>query len=314
MLSGDTEGGRMNIRILVAACAALAFAGCLEETTDTTDGGEILSDESSGPAEGEAAPPAIPVKLYALDCGHLAVADAGIFSDEHVYDGQARELADPCYLIRHPSGDLLWDTGVASAIHDMPGGMKRGPYTLTAPTTLASQLEVLGLAPADIDYVSVSHSHPDHAGNLNLFAGATWVVDKDERDWMFRDEARADPAFANYSQMETAKTVLIEGDGPYDVFGDGSVVIHQTPGHTPGHTSLLVRLPGYGPALLAGDLYPLKEAREKRTVPTGNTDRAQTLASMDKVEELARANGAKVIRQHVPDDFASMPKFPMPAE
>lgn len=304
----------MRALMALAAGAALLLSACLEEGAETTDGGEVMDSEISGPAESEAGPPAIPVKLYALDCGRIAVSDAAGFSDEHAYDGQARELVNPCYLIRHPAGDLVWDTGLASAIHDAPGGVTRGPFTMTLPVTLASQLETLGLAPADIEYVAISHSHSDHVGNLNLFAGSTWIADKDERDWMFRDEARADPAFATYGQMETAKTELIEEDATYDVFRDGSVMIYQTPGHTPGHMSLLVRLPGYGPALLAGDLWHLKEAREKRTVPVNNTSREQTLASMDMVEELARANGAKVIRQHVPDDFASMPAFPQPAE
>lgn len=299
----------------VSACAAVfALTGCLEETSETADGAGPLEPGLQGPAAETAAAPAIPVKLYALNCGHIHTDNAAGFSDEHVYDGEARELVDPCYLIRHPAGDLLWDTGLPAGLKDMPEGMVSGPFKLTLSATLPAQLEALGLTPADIEYVSISHSHFDHVGNLNLFAGSTWIVDKDERDWMFRDEARKDGAFATYDRMETAKTELIEGDATRDVFGDGSVVIHQTPGHTPGHTSLLVRLPGYGPALLSGDLYHLKEAREKRTVPEGNTDRDQTLASMDLIEELARANGAKVIRQHVPDDFASMPAFPMAAE
>jgi len=303
----------MITRIALAACAALAVSACLEETTDVAEDIAPAAEDVSGPAEG-AGPPAIPVKLYALDCGRIQVSDAAMFSDEHAYDGQARELVDPCYLIRHPEGDLLWDTGLPPTVKAAAGGATSGPFTLTQPTTLAAQLGVLGLTPADIEYVSISHSHFDHVGNLNLFDGSTWIVDRDERDWMFRDEARAEPAFETYNRMETARTELIEEDAVYDVFRDGSVVIYQTPGHTPGHTSLLVKLPGYGPALLSGDMYHLKEAREKRTVPAGNTDREQTLASMDTIEELARANGAKVIRQHVPDDFDSMPAFPMAAE
>jgi glyoxylase-like metal-dependent hydrolase (beta-lactamase superfamily II) len=154
--------------------------------------------------------------------------------------------------------------------------------------------------------------HSDHTGNGNLFAAAsTWIVDADERTRMFDAAHRADPSdFNNYNQLENAETRLIEGDADYDVFGDGSVTIIQAPGHTPGHTVLLVRLPNAGPVLLSGDMWHLAESRERRTVPRFNTDHAQTLASMDKVERIASETGARVIRQHVPEDFTSLPTFP----
>ena len=131
---------------------------------------------------------------------------------------------------------------------------------------------------------------------------------------MFRDEARQSPEFQAYAPLETVKTTLIEGDGDHDVFGDGSVIIVQAPGHTPGHTVLLLNTANSGKVLLAGDMWHLAEAREKRTVPQFNVDRAQTLASMDKVEALAASTSARVIRQHVPEDFNSLPKFPKALE
>ena len=153
--------------------------------------------------------------------------------------------------------------------------------------------------------------HSDHTGNGNLFAASTWIVDPDERAYIFRAEARADAqSFNSYNQLENAQTRLIEGDGDYDVFGDGSVTIIQAPGHTPGHTVLLVRLPNAGPVLLTGDMYHLAESRERRTVPRFNTDRAQTLASMDKVERIAAETSARVVRQHVQEDFNALPAFP----
>jgi glyoxylase-like metal-dependent hydrolase (beta-lactamase superfamily II) len=182
---------------------------------------------------------------------------------------------------------------------------------VTMSAKLADQLSQLQLTPADIEYVSISHSHTDHTGNGNLFAGSTWIVDEDERAYMFRDEARADAqAFNTYNQLESAQTRLIQGDDDYDVFGDGSVTIIQTPGHTPGHTVLLVRLQEAGAVLLTGDMYHLAESRERRTVPRFNTDRAQTLASMDKVERIAADANARVIRQHVREDFEALPRFP----
>jgi glyoxylase-like metal-dependent hydrolase (beta-lactamase superfamily II) len=176
---------------------------------------------------------------------------------------------------------------------------------------LTDQLAQIGLAPADIEFLSVSHSHLDHIGNGGLFAQSTWIVDAEERAHAFRPEARADAQqFAAYAALENAPTRLIQGDADYDVFGDGRVMIIQAPGHTPGHTVLLVRLPRAGPVLLSGDLYHFTESRTHRRVPRFNTDRAQTLASMDKFERIARETGARVIIEHVPADFASLPAFP----
>jgi len=263
------------------------------------------------PAQKTETPAAEGVALYALDCGRIHLTDADMYADDHAYKGQAKDLVDPCFLIRHPpKGDLLWDTGLPTAFADSPATF--GVHEVTVPHRLTDQLTQLGLTPADIDYVSISHAHFDHAGNANLFTGSTWILDKDERDWMFRPEARkAADEFALYSGIENAKTTLIEGDGDYDVFGDGSVKIIQAPGHTPGHTVLLVTLAS-GPVLLTGDMWHIAESRAARRVPAFNTDRAQTLRSMDKVERVAAETHARVIRQHVPEDIAGLPAFPQP--
>lgn len=253
------------------------------------------------------------VELYAMDCGRATFPDVGMFADDGSMNGQSRELVVPCYLIRHPSGDLIWDTGFPDAIAAMPGGRLEIPEmgaAVTMRASLASQLAQLNLTPADIEFVSFSHQHGDHTGNGNLFAASTWIVDTDERAYMFSDEARGGQAFAGYAQLENAQTRLIEGDAEYDVFGDGSVTIIQTPGHTPGHTVLLVRLPNAGPVLLTGDMFHLAESRERHLVPSFNTDRAQTVASQATIERIVSETGARVIRQHVPEDFNSLPAFP----
>lgn len=249
------------------------------------------------------AAPAAPksVELYAMDCGRLNMPNADMFADDGAYKGKPATMVVPCYLIRHPKGDLIWDTGLPQADPPVAGA---------AAPTLVGQLRQLGLTPADIDYLSVSHSHFDHIGNAGLFAGAVWIVDPDEKAYAFSESARKNASqFARYAALEQSRTRLIE-QPTYDVFGDGSVVIHQAPGHTPGHTVLLVRLKQAGPVLITGDMWHIAESRPTRRVPRFNVDRAQTLKSMDLVEALARETKARVILEHVPADFDALPRFP----
>lgn len=262
------------------------------------------------PAAEQAAAPA--VQIYAMQCGNIAFTDTDAFADDGSLAGVARNLVDPCFLIRHPDGDLMWDMGFPDAVAEMPNGLQVMGATVTMPVTLASQLQQLNLTPADIEFISVSHSHGDHVGNAGLFAPtATWIVDADERAHMFRDEARADAqGWPLVAPLENAQTILIEGDARHDVFGDGSVTIIQAPGHTPGHTVLLVRTANSGNVLLTGDMWHLAESRERRLVPRFNVDRAQTLASMERVETIAAEENARIIRQHVAEDIEALPRFP----
>lgn len=276
----------------------------------------VLSGCSKAPPPSPEAEKAVPVepkveelRLYVLDCGRVFVSDMSIFDKGGAYDGQSRTMTAPCYLIRHKSGDLLWDSGLSDAIHDAPDGIVSEPFTLMVPKTLEGQLERLGVPPEYIEYFAISHSHFDHLGNANLFKSSTFIVSEKEKEYMFRPEARADTqAFANYSELEAAKKATYTDS--YDVFGDGKVIIISMPGHTPGHSVLLVNLAHSGPILLSGDLYHLIPARQNRTVPSFNTSTEETLASMDKFEELARTSDARVIIQHELEDFENLPRAP----
>ena len=269
----------------------------------------------------EARAPAPPqLALYAMDCGFFFMQDTDFYADDGSFKGVSRALVNPCYLVRHGADYLLWDFGMPDSL--AVSGRRLSPradVALTMSRTLASQLAELHVEPAGIKFIALSHSHFDHIGNGSLFERATFLVDEREHAFMFRADARKEtmaimgahaPAMAeSYAVLERAKTVKISHAEPYDVFGDGSVTIYPAPGHTPGHRVLLVRLPQSGSVLLTGDMYHLAESREKRTVPRPN-DRAQTLASMTTVEKLAADTGARVIRQHVADDFFSLPAFP----
>lgn len=266
---------------------------------------------SRGEAPDEAASQESPagVRLYTFDCGRIEMNDLSLFTQGSEYDGQTTYASVMCFLIRHPKGDLLWDAGIPASFHDAPEPVANGPFTMDMPKTIEGQLGEIGLGVEDVDYFSPSHSHFDHIGDAARFAGSTLIVDKDERAYMFRDEARADTeTFPLYSALEDAET--IEFDGDHDVFGDGTVTILDMPGHTPGHKSLLVKLENTGPVLLSGDLYHLQQSREERLVPKFNTDVEATLASMDRFEEIAKETGARVVIQHVMADYEALPRLP----
>lgn len=253
-------------------------------------------------------PPAPDIRIYVLDGGRIDM-DLSNFAQEDEYEGRRILLANAAFLVRHPMGDLMWDTGLDDALHDPESEAAKSRPGMSMPVTLESQLAELALTPLDIDYLSLSHSHWDHLGNSNLFSQATFLVDQDERARMFSEASRKNQnAFQSYDQLETAET--IEFDGDYDVFGDGTVTILAMPGHTQGHTVLLIQLPEEAPILLSGDLYHLLEARARRTVPKWNTDVEMTLASMDRFEEIATELGARVIVQHSLSTFEKLPRIP----
>ena len=164
---------------------------------------------------------------------------------------------------------------------------------------------------AEIDIVGISHDHSDHTGQAADFPEAKLIIGTKDFD---RAQAPAMPGGPNPILPWTRKgATVVKSSGDVDVFGDGSVVMLELPGHTPDHHALLVRLAS-GPVLLSGDLYHSLEAREKRGVPPFNTSRKETLASMDTFEALAKKLGAKVIIQHEPRDIAKLPPFPKAAE
>ncbi|MBN8884285.1 MAG: N-acyl homoserine lactonase family protein [Rudaea sp.] len=262
-------------------------------------------------AKPAAAAPDDDVRLYALDCGHLDFKSLGMFSDTGEYDGRPGRIVAPCYLIRHPAGWMLWDTGLGDRIAQSPQGVDLldGLVHEQVTVTLVSQLNALGLAPKDIRVIAFSHLHEDHVGNANLFAKtSTWIVNDKELAWAKSDPSplRVDPAL--FSGVDSADVKHIDGD--IDVFGDGRVIILKAPGHTPGHQVLLLRLKKSGAVLLTGGLYPLRESRGQRRVPAINVSRADTLASMERIEKIAANQKARVVAQGDPADFAALPKFP----
>jgi glyoxylase-like metal-dependent hydrolase (beta-lactamase superfamily II) len=270
-------------------------------------GGSLLLAASSLIVPAQAADEVKEVRLYALDCGRVQIKDLGMMSDTGEYNGKSAWIADPCFVIRHPKGTLLWDAGLGDKMAENKDGVDMDAGHMWVDHTLTDQLKQIGLAPSDITYLTFSHTHFDHTGNANEFPDATWIINKAELAWA---ESKPGP-FVNldsFSAYKTAKKQMIDGD--YDVFGDGSVMILKTPGHTPGHQSLELRLKKSGVVILSGDLWHLRDNYRFRRVPPFNTERADTLASIDRVTTIIKNTKARLVVQHDAGDFKKLPAFP----
>ena len=246
------------------------------------------------------------LQLWRLDCGKLLIKDFNsFFSDTLEYKSGPREIVGSCYLVRHGDDYLLWDSGYPVSFKGQQ--VDRGGVVASISVTIAEQLAQLGLMPGDVDVVGISHMHSDHTGQAAEFPQAKLVVGKGDFELTTGDRDPFGPwraAGAKVQQMHGADI---------DMFGDGSVVALNLPGHTPDHMALLVKLAS-GNVLLSGDLYHATEARALKGVPPFNTSRAETLASIDRFERLAKVWNAKVIIQHEPADVAKLPAFPKAAE
>lgn len=252
--------------------------------------------------------PAAKLSLTRLDCGSIQVSDFDVFSDTYLYPGRAKALTSSCYLIRHGDRAMIWDTGVDGALAGQPAA-SQGVFTISLKSRLVEQLARIGIKPGDVGFVGISHYHDDHTGQAKDFPGATLLVGSG--DW---DAIKARPATAARFTPWISGVAKVEPVArDKDVFGDQSVVILDMPGHTPGHKSLLVRLAS-GPVLLTGDLYHATEQIPNRGVPAFNTNRADTLASFDRFQEIAKNLKAKVIIQHEAADVSKLPAFPKAAE
>jgi N-acyl homoserine lactone hydrolase len=243
--------------------------------------------------------------LTRLECGTpQAPIDVNQrFSDTYAYGDLKLQFVYSCYLVKHGDDYLLWDTG----------------HAMTAPNvapkeSLVDQLAKLNLKPEQIKYVGISHYHADHTGQVASFPKATVLIGKGDWDAISSPNP---PQGVNYKPFEN----WTKGEGKVealaldkDVFGDGSVIVLRTPGHTPGHQSLLVKLPQTGNVVLTGDAAHFRENYDSDGVPTFNFDRAQTVASVERIKTIAKNLKATVIIQHDKRDIDKLPAFPASAK
>jgi len=258
-------------------------------------------------AQSRATRPATP-RIYIFDNGAIRGLDPMLFNFKRE-ELKEVDFTDVSYLIVHPRGTLMFDSGeIADA------ELKGGPVTkgvMSAEKPLLPQLAAAGYTPADITYFALSHYHGDHTGNANEFAGATWIVQKTERDFMFAAEHPQGTIIdvASFAKLKDAKTKLLD-NGDFDVFGDGTVVMMSAPGHTPGHQVLAVKLAHRGLVVLAGDLYHYPEERTTGRTPTFEFNAEQSKASRAKIEQFVKDNHGELWIEHDIATHAALPRSP----
>ena len=245
------------------------------------------------------------VRLYVFDGGTLEHMDPGRFRLKKEEVSTSR-MSVPSFLVAHPKGTLIWDTGAVSDAAWKPAGTPVTQHIvlpdsqerdMTVTRQLKAQLAEAGFSPADITYLALSHYHWDHTANANEFAGATWLVRQEERDAMFANEPPGATQPSSYAALRNSKTLILKND-EHDVFGDGTVVIKAAPGHTPGHQILYLKLAKTGAVVLGGDLYHYPQERTLDRVPTFEFNQEQTRATRVAIDLFLKKTGAQLWIQH----------------
>jgi N-acyl homoserine lactone hydrolase len=245
------------------------------------------------------------VTLTRIDCGTAATpTDVGQrFSDTFAYKDLKLTFTYSCYLIKHGSDYMVWDTGFA------PGSNPNAPKV-----GIVDRLKEVNVTPDQVKFVGISHFHGDHTGQLGPFTNATLLIGKGDWDGVNATPPAQGANAAGFKSWIDEKRKVEPLTTDKDVFGDSSVVVLRMPGHTPGHTALLVRLKDMGPVVLSGDLVHFRENYDGTGVPWFNHDRADSVASIERVKQIVANLKATLVIQHDMRDIAKLPAFPAAAK
>jgi glyoxylase-like metal-dependent hydrolase (beta-lactamase superfamily II) len=229
------------------------------------------------------------VTLTRLDCGN-GPNDPRRFSDTFAYTETSKPFTFSCYVIKHGSDVMVWDTGY------LPGSV---PNATNKP--IVDLLKQISVSPDQVKFVGISHFHAD-------------LIGKGDWDGITSTPPMGGANVKGFAEWLSEKRKVEPQSSDKDVFGDGTVMMLRAPGHTPGHSILLVRLKEKGPVILVGDAVHFHENYDSEGVPGFNFDRAQTIASIQRIKQLQKNLKGSVIIQHDPRDIKLLPAFPQAAK
>jgi N-acyl homoserine lactone hydrolase len=254
------------------------------------------------------------MRVYALCTGVIELDRASMLDD--LVPGQPWTVPVLSVLVDHPRGRLLFDTGVHCQARLDPVG-RLGPERVKRLTVKSAegddvvpQLARLGLKPADVRYVANSHLHFDHCGGNEFFPRATFLVQRPELEAARRPGGvpSYNPSPIDFDHPLDYQMI----DGEHDVFGDGTVILIPTYGHTPGHQSLLVR-PGRDERFVfTADACYTRENMDREVLPTVLWDEAEMAHALRRLRELRDRQGARTIYGHDPEQWQTLPVAPSP--
>ncbi len=254
-------------------------------------------------------------KLIALPGAMLRMKEADLMEG-----GSDKMLDLPCpsYLIEHPKGLVLFDTGCNPQVAVDPVGYwgKVAEFLqvrFSPDLVVDAQLKLLGYKPADVKYVVVSHLHLDHSGGLALFPHAQFLIMKGELPYAYWPDRHARAGFIFNDLVPTRRFDWKELEGDTDLFGDGSLKMLKTAGHTPGEASLFVRL-RHRPILLTGDTVHIR-AQLGTLAPMGvDWNKSEASESIRRLKEMQDRGEARLWISHDPEDWAEFPHSPAALE
>jgi len=232
------------------------------------------------------------LKLYAFNCGWFQCRPGFLIAGE---TGAYMRAPVPAYLIDHPRGRAVFDTGMGQQFHRQPeNALPADKFGLQwfDGMEIPARLRALGIDPASVNWIINSHLHIDHCGGNALLENATVIVQRDELDYAMAGDHAGLYVRADYDTGQPFKAV----NGEHDLFGDGTVRILPTPGHTPGHQSVIVQLP-QGEVLLAGDCCYTRRNLDLMAMPPGTVDTPTGLETLKRLK-LMREKGTRILFGH----------------
>ncbi|MXR53000.1 MBL fold metallo-hydrolase [Halovenus sp. WSH3] len=232
------------------------------------------------------------------------------FMEQLTDPGEPYTAVCPFYVVDHPEGVAVIDTGLSHEMLDDPASY--GPYGAEFMEAFLpaieygpdmhprAQLEDAGYDTSEVDYLVLTHLHSDHAGHIDTFSEAEVLVQKDELRYAHWPVPVQEVFYleGDFDMLRSDAYDVTPIEGPYDVFGDGSLTTFPTPGHTPGHQSVQVELPETGTVILGADIAHKESGYEREHLASFNYDISQSIESLRQLKARARRENAEVFVTH----------------